>query len=194
MNSSVPDAARIRITLYDLEPAPWRRVEVPLSMTFMQLHHTIQAAFLWQNSHLWEFDIAGNRYGLPFEDDPDPDAVVDAGSVRLTELRDKAITEFLYIYDMGDNWEHLIEVEELFVMPQDKRLPVFVDGEWRTPPEDVGGPPGFEMFLEVMEDEAHEEYDDTLEWYGMPFDPNEIELETVKARMAGLARKPSRRK
>ncbi|MEO4040328.1 plasmid pRiA4b ORF-3 family protein [Hoeflea sp. CAU 1731] len=194
MNAFVPDAARLRLTLHDLDPAPWRRIEVPLSMTFRELHDTIQAAFLWQNSHLWEFEIAGNRYGLLFEDDPDPLPVVEAGTRRLTDLRDMAIAEFLYIYDMGDCWEHHIEVEDLFVRPQDKRLPVFVDGKWRTPPEDAGGAPGFEAFLEIMADESHEEHDDTLEWYGMPFDPKEIELEAIKAKIARVARALGRKK
>lgn len=34
-------------------------------MTFKGLHDTIQAAFLWFDSHLWEFDFAGRIYGLP---------------------------------------------------------------------------------------------------------------------------------
>lgn len=57
--------SRLRITLLDLDPAPWRKIEVPLSMTFKGLHDTIQAAFLWFDSHLWEFDFAGRTYGLP---------------------------------------------------------------------------------------------------------------------------------
>lgn len=40
MNTIVPDAARLRITLFDLAP-PWRVIEVPLSMTFKGLRDTI---------------------------------------------------------------------------------------------------------------------------------------------------------
>ena len=36
------DAAKLRITLLELDPAPWRDVDVPLSMTFKGLHDTIQ--------------------------------------------------------------------------------------------------------------------------------------------------------
>lgn len=187
MNTKVPDAARLRITLLDLDPAPWREIEVPLSMTFKGLHDTIQAAFLWFNCHLWEFDVTDRRYGLPLDDGLGFEKVYNANTARLTKLRDSGITEFLYTYDMGDNWEHQVEVLELFDMPTGARLPVFIDGKWRTPPEDVGGAPGFEMFLEAMADPNHEEHENLIDWYGQPFDPNDIEPEIVKIQMDRLA-------
>ena len=187
MNTKVPDAARLRITLLDLDPAPWRVIEVPLSMTFKGLHDTIQAAFLWFNCHLWEFDVADRRYGLPLDDGLGFEKVYNATTARLTKLRDSGITEFLYTYDMGDNWEHHVEVLELFDMPTGTRLPAFIDGKWRTPPEDVGGAPGFEMFLEAMADPNHEEHENLIDWYGQPFDPNDIEPEIVKIQMDRLA-------
>ena len=187
MNTKVPDAARLRITLLDLDPAPWRVIEVPLSMTFKGLHDTIQAAFLWFNCHLWEFDVADRRYGLPLDDGLGFEKVYNATTARLTKLRDSGITEFLYTYDMGDNWEHHVEVLELFDMPTGTRLPAFIDGKWRTPPEDVGGAPGFEMFLEAMADPNHEEHENLIDWYGQPFDPNDIEPEIVKIQMNRLA-------
>ena len=182
-----PDAARLRITLLDLDPAPWREVEVPLSTTFKGLHDTIQAAFLWYDSHLWEFDVADRRYGLPFDDIFGGDRVYNANTNRLTKLRDDDVTEFLYTYDMGDNWEHHIEVLEFFDAPVGSRLPVFLGGQWRTPPEDVGGVPGFENFLEAIDDPTHEEHEEVLEWYGKSFDREDIELENVKILMARLA-------
>lgn len=185
--SDAPDAARLRITLLDIDPAPWREVEVPLSMTFKGLHDTIQAAFLWFDSHLWEFEFAGRRYGIPLDDDFGGDKVYNANTARLTRLRDSGVTEFLYTYDMGDNWEHHIAVLELFDMPAGSRLPVFLDGRWRTPPEDVGGAPGFEMFLEAINDPAHDQHDDLVHWYGKNFDRDDIEPDIVKIHMARLA-------
>ena len=98
------DAAKLRITLQGLDPAPWREVEVPLSMTFKGLHDTIQAAFLWFDCHLWEFEFSGRRYGLPYDDGFDGEKVYNANIARLTRLLDAGVTEFLYVYDMGDNW------------------------------------------------------------------------------------------
>ncbi|MCK7616261.1 plasmid pRiA4b ORF-3 family protein [Roseibium sediminicola] len=186
MNTKVPDAARLRITLPDLNPAPWRVIEVPLSMTFKGLHDAIQAAFLWFNCHLWEFDVAGRRYGLPLDDGLGFEKVYNANTARLAKLRDSGISEFLYTYDMGDNWEHHVEVLELFDMPTGARLPALIDGKWRAPPEDIGGAPGFEMFLEAVADPNQEEHENLVDWYGQPFDPNDIEPEIVKIQMDRL--------
>jgi len=43
-------------------------------------------------------------------------------------------------------------------------------GERRTPPEDVGGPHGYEEYLAVLADAEHEEHENMLQWRG-PFDP-----------------------
>ncbi len=184
---TAPNAARLRITLLDLDPVPWREVEVPLSMTFKGLHDAIQVAFLWFDCHLWEFEVDGRRYGLPHDDDFGFEKVYNANTTRLTKLRGNGTTEFLYTYDMGDNWEHHVEVLKLFEMPKGARLPVFIDGKGRTPPEDVGGAPGFEMFLKAMADPSHEEHDNLLQWYGKPFDQGNIETAVVKALMNRLA-------
>lgn len=106
----------------------------------------------------------------------------------LTKLRDGGISEFLYTYDMGDNWEHHVEVLDLFAMPTGARLPVFIDGKWRAPPEDVGGAPGFEVFLDAMAHPNHEEHENLIDWYGKPFEPEDIEPEIVKIQLDRLAR------
>lgn len=181
------DAARLRMTLLDLDPAPWRELEVPLSMTLKGLHETIQAAFLWFDCHLWEFEIGERRYGLPSDDDFGGDKVYKASTARLSKLRDMAGQSFLYTYDFGDNWEHEIEVLSLFEMKAGDRLPRFVAGEWRTPPEDIGGVPGFEMFLEAITDPDHEEHDTLMDWYGRPFDPKDTDEDLIRIQMGRLA-------
>ena len=180
------DAARLRITLVELDPAPWREIEVPLSMTLKGLHEAIQAAFLWFDAHLWEFEIDGRRYGLPFDDDFG-DRVYKADVARLTKLREDGVSEFLYRYDMGDNWEHRIEVLDLFAAEPGSRLPRFLRGQWRTPPEDIGGPPGFEMFVEALADPNHPEHAHFLEWHDGPFDHDDIEEDIVRIQMGRLA-------
>ncbi len=183
-----PDAARLRVTLLDIEPAPWREIEVPLSMTLKGLHDAIQAAFLWYDMHLWEFEIAGRRYGLPMDMDFGDEPVLKASAARLTMLRERDIDEFLYVYDMGDDWTHHVQVLELFAAEPGACLPNFVGGEWRGPPEDVGGAPGFELFLEALADPDHPDHEELLDWHGGPFDPRDIDAETVTAMMTRLAR------
>jgi hypothetical protein len=50
------------------------------------------------------------------------------------------------------------------------QYPACIGGERRTPPEDVGGTPGYEEYLAVLADPEHEEHENMLQWRG-PFDP-----------------------
>ncbi len=182
------DAARLRISLADIDPSPWREIEVPLSMSLKNLHDAIQAAFLWHDSHLWEFDIEGKRYGLPYDDNLGGERIHKASTTKLMKLHDQGVTQFIYTYDMGDNWEHLVEVIQVFESESGARLPRFIAGEHHAPPDDVGGPPGFEVFLNAINNPKHREHRHFKDWYGEAFDPTEIEEETIRALLGRMAK------
>ena len=176
------NSARLKVTILDVDPAPWRVIDVPLSMNLHGLHRTIQAAFLWYDAHLWEFQIGEKRYGPLWVNSGD-EPIFNPDNKRLTFLTNKKVQEFLYLYDFGDGWEHHVEVLELLDAPAGSRLPKFIEGEIARPPEDIGGPPGFEHFQAVMADENHPEHDDLLDWHGKPFDPTDIEREIIEIMM-----------
>ena len=182
--------ARIRITLEDMKPAIWRCIELPVTNNLKTLHLAIQACMLFENYHLFQFDIGDAAYGIRFDDD---DAFMvrtrDAAHMRINKLVERGITSFTYTYDFGDNWRHRIEIEEISSTIPGTNYPRFVDGERRAPPEDVGGTPGFEEFLEAMSKPRHPERKSMIEWYGRPFDPADISPDEISARMAKLAKR-----
>ena len=186
----IDQIARIRITLEDMKPAIWRRVELPVTNSLKTLHLAIQACMLFENYHLFQFDIGDAAYGIRFDDD---DAFMvrtrDAANMRISKLAERGITSFTYTYDFGDNWRHRIEIEEISSTIPGTNYPRFVDGERRAPPEDVGGTPGFEEFLEAMSKPRHPERKSMIEWYGRPFDPADISPDEISARMAKLAKR-----
>jgi Plasmid pRiA4b ORF-3-like protein len=57
----VDHIARMRIELNDIDPAIWRRVEVPLTASLKGLHDIIQAAMPFENYHLFLFEIGNER-------------------------------------------------------------------------------------------------------------------------------------
>ena len=63
---------QFKITLLDIKPAIWRRIQVP-DCTLTDLHECIQAAFGWWNYHLHQFEIDGVRYSQPAPDGDDFD-------------------------------------------------------------------------------------------------------------------------
>jgi len=66
-------------------------------------------------------------------------------------------------------------VIEKILSPQENiHCPLCLAGARACPPEDVGGLPGYENFLEAMRDPRHPEYQEFLDWIGRTFDPEEL--------------------
>ena len=183
--------ARLRIELQEIEPKIWRRIDMPMSATLMALHEAIQVSMGWTFSHLWEFRVADRCYGdtsFMFDDDG-ATPVYKADVMRLRTAVDRCGNRFEYLYDFGDSWYHDVIVEGVREGDQDAEYPTFVDGARRCPPEDVGGPPGFEEFLEAVTDPNHEQYEEWTEWYGKPFDPNSFEEAFARIGLKEMARR-----
>lgn len=181
--------ARLHIQLDDIEPAIWRRVEVPHIMHLKGLHDVIQAVMLFEDSHLFEFRVGDRRYAVP---DPEWDLerrTYAARNLRIGALIAKGITTFSYTYDFGDNWQHTITIEEVGDADPAAEYPRFIEGARRAPPDDVGGTMGFETFLEAMADPRHEEHRSVVRWYGQHFDPDDIGLEAITERLGKLAQR-----
>src|SRR3546814_18755297 len=94
---------------------------------------------------------------------------------------------------MGDNWEHIVTIEAVEDGAPGVKYPRYVDGERRAPPEDVGGTPGFEEFLEAVSNPRHPQHGEANEWhlgcYGEPFDPEAIDELTAKLRIGDIAKR-----
>lgn len=179
--------ARLHVQLDDIKPAIWRRVEVPLTSSLKAVHDVIQAAMLFEDYHLFQFEIGDRRYDYP---DPEwGDEMRNARNTRLGAILARGATRFTYTYDFGDDWRHTILVEEVVDADPMTDYPRLIDGARRAPPEDVGGLPGFEEFLEAMADPEHPEHDSVMTWYGRPFDANDIGLSIINERLAKLARR-----
>ena len=175
---------QFKITLLDIHPLIWRRIQVPDGI-LAELHEGIQAAFGWENYHLHQFEIDGERYGpLGSDDFAFDDDMLDEADVRLSELIPKSgrRTRWIYEYDFGDSWRHEVVFEGY--PPPDAKLnyPRCVEGARACPPEDCGGPWGYPNYLEALADPDHEEHDDLLEWGG-PFDPEMFDLKRATQAM-----------
>jgi pRiA4b ORF-3-like protein len=178
----------IKIELREVRPAVVRRVQVPGEMSLAGLHAVVQAAMGWTDSHLHEFEIAGARYGQP---DPDWDdgEVGDEAKTKLFRVAGQG-GRLGYVYDFGDGWTHTLTVEEVLAPEPGVRYPRCVSGRRACPPEDVGGPWGYDGFLAAMADPAHPEHDEYRGWVGGPFDPAAFNLDEVNEQLAGLAWRP----
>jgi DNA-binding MarR family transcriptional regulator len=173
---------QIKVTLGGSKPPIWRRIQVPGDVTLAELHDTLQAVMGWWDYHLHQFIVGETYYGVPH-----PDymmEMLDESEVRLNEFADEG-SQFVYEYDFGDSWEHVLQVEKVLPSKPGQRYPVCVKGRRATPPEDVGGIWGYELYLEAMADPDHPEHEMYLEWRG-EFDPEEFNLDEVNAALRKL--------
>jgi Plasmid pRiA4b ORF-3-like protein len=163
---------QFRITLLDIKPAIWRRIQVT-DCTLTDLHGYIQAAFGWWDYHLHRFEIDGLRFSQPAPDGDDFDLEFeDETQVILSNLLPKSAkrTRWLYDYDFGDGWRHEVLFEGFPPLDPKVKYPLCLEGERACPPEDCGGPWGYVDYLAAMSDPNHEQHEEMLEWRG-PFDP-----------------------
>jgi len=192
-----PNAVRLHISIEGIDPPIWRELVVPIFWDLRRLHLVIQAAFGWCNSHLHEFSIAGLRFGHTFEGDDiltERDArLFDECSVRLRDFGYRPGNAFVYTYDFGDNWEHRVEIIEVLVLDEAPKAARCLDGARARPPEDVGGIPGYERFLEAIGEKTHPEHAELLRWAGGHFDPEWFDLERINKDLANALRANARR-
>ena len=184
--------ARLHVALTDTVPTVWRRIDVPVDASLKMLHDVIQCAMGWLDCHLWDFEADGKRYGIP---DPDwgMDETIAAKNTKLGTLLNRGIRQFVYTYDMGDNWEHLLTVESIREGESGTKFPRYLEGARRAPPEDVGGAPGFEAFLDAIRDPEHSDHREAVEWhlgcYGETFNPESFDEVNAKLGVGSIAKR-----
>jgi hypothetical protein len=165
------------ISLMEIQPAIWRRLIVPASISLKQLHVALQTAMGWSNYHLHQFETQVGRFGTP---DPDyPDGTLNEARVRLDRFLCRVGDRIEYEYDFGDGWVHELRLEKI-IGPVDGDVAVeCVDGARACPPEDVGGPHGYMEFLRAIRDRAHPDHARMVEWIGGKFDSERFDAKAV---------------
>ena len=189
------DIAILRIELEDIEPLIWRRIAVRTSMNLKAVHRVIQAAMGWLDCHLWEFTANERKYSVLIPNDPDWNARINnAATTKLSALLATGVEGISYIYDIGDNWQHRIIIEKLKSAEPGVLYPQFLGGERRCPPEDCGGFPGYYDFLNNIASKQSKKRKAALDWYGAPYDPDEIDEQQIVIALNRIANtsRPSR--
>jgi hypothetical protein len=179
----IPKTYQLKIELEGVSPPVWRRLQVPGDATLGWLHAAIQLSMGWTNSHLHQFIVCDRIFSDPLfemnELDDDP-PVFDEHKTLLMQVAPHMHSVFMYQYDFGDSWEHIIKVEMIYDRkPPRGDVAKCLEGARACPPEDCGGPYGYADMLEIVMDPEHDEHESTLEWLGGKFDPEAFDLPTT---------------
>lgn len=177
---------RILVELADVDsPRVRRQLLVPSAIRLDRLHSVIQEAMGWQDCHMHAFTIDSVQYGRP-------DGELgfrDERTATLATLLEPG-AHFVYTYDFGDSWEHLITVEQFQTASAGLHYPHCVDGTGACPPEDCGGAPGYGDLKAILANPTHEEHHAMLEWLGLrsarEFTPDRFAPDEANARLLRL--------
>lgn len=190
MTNTSEQVYQFKVTLKDIEPKIWRRIQVPEKYSFWDLHVAIQDSMGWTDSHMHQFklmDSGSNReiyIGIPCDEE-----IYDGDLPTVLAGWEKFISDYFsiknkshcyYEYDFGDSWTHKIKLEEILPAVPGCKYPICLAGERACPPEDCGGICGYESFLEVIGNPKHEDHQDMLDWVGGKFNPEKFDPTKIR--------------
>lgn len=176
------------IMLKDIKPAIWRRIQVPDTYSFWDLHVAITDCLGWLDYHLHVFRIVNpstgneNLIGIPDEDRYDDAPETYPGWERKIARYFKPGTceACEYEYDFGDGWVHEIRLEQVVSRQPGVKYPLCIDGKNACPPEDCGGPYGYQRFLAWLRRGARKKGGKVVDVRFLSFDPSHFDRDEVR--------------
>jgi hypothetical protein len=158
---------RVRVDLKGTKPPLWRRLELASDLFLDQVHDIIQIAFGWTDSHLHGFGSGPEFYGAQTEhylcpfDVADGETGVPEGEVRLDEVLTDPGDKLYYVYDYGDDWQHVIALEAVLPRTATSRRAACAGGRRPGPAEDCGGVHAYEL-IEAATDPRNTDHADAV--------------------------------
>jgi hypothetical protein len=136
---------RVRAELCGSDPVIWRSLDLCSDLYLDELHHLLQAAFDWTDSHLHRFALGGDvfddaseRFLCPFDVEEGDDGVTES-EVRLDETLASPGDLLRYCYDYGDHWDLDLRLQDVLPLDATAAPAVCVAGDRASPPENSGG-------------------------------------------------------
>jgi len=178
---------QFKVTLEGIQPPVWRRIQVPATYSFWDLHVAIQDSMGWQDCHLHAYRFPtpetdpSVEIGIP-DDEPfaDQRPCLPGWEIPIVALLQEPGTIFAYEYDFGDGWEHQILLEEILPRVPRQRYPKCLTGARACPPEDCGGTHGYEELIKIIRDPSHDEFERMKEWLGGGYDPEAFDPSSIR--------------
>ncbi len=155
----------LKIEMMEIEPMIWRRFVVPAELSLDRLHDVIQIVMGWKDSHQHEFNFGSHRYVENINEEFDDESTLLDGAARLSKHMKKKGDNCLYVYDFGESWAHRLTLEDAnYQLREDDCEVSCIEGERSCPPEDVGGPPGYEEFCKVIKNPRSRQHASMVAW------------------------------
>jgi hypothetical protein len=178
----------LHISITFSDPLIWRRVQVPGNFTLAQFHDIIQKSMGWSDSHMHQFMIGKISYEPTMKSNkPRESKRFDEHKYKLHTLEEGMQFMFTYLYDAGEGWEHVIQLEEVVAPERDLKHTILLAGERACPPEEVGDIHEYQRLLVALETPGDKEESRLHEITGRPdFNPDLFDLQAAKRAVSGI--------
>jgi len=183
MAPQVKTVHRLKVTLRQVKPPVWRRIEVASNIKLSELSDVLEAAMGWLGGHLHAFEADGVRYEIPDGESFGFRRPHDERKARLGEVLPAVGSKIRWDYDFGDGWEHDVVAEAIEPVKSDSIYPVCLAGKRACPPDDCGGPWGYGNLLAAISDPTHEEHEELIEWLPLGFDADAFDIDEATETM-----------
>jgi tetratricopeptide (TPR) repeat protein len=118
-------------------PEVWRKIEIEGSQTLHHLHKAIFKAYERYDEHLYAFFLSNkpwdnsSAYSLPHPESH----VKNATLARIDSLGLHVKKRFLYLFDLGDEWWHLVQLLGIKEGESKSKYPRIVESQGKAPPQ-----------------------------------------------------------
>lgn len=187
--SKLPRVLQFTIELQRIEPRIWRKIQVPSTYSFWDLHVAIQDSMGWLDYHVHAFEWPHGssrkpvRIALPHN--MAPQETLDCATTPISRYFKEVGDCMDYEYDFGDGWSHRVTLDGVLLADLSAQYPKCVDGERACPPEDCGGPYGYSDLVATLAGPKCRERTERVAWLKghaknyHPYDPNAFDPKAV---------------
>ena len=169
---------QFNIRLLDSSPSIWRSFKIMDDYRLDQFHQVIQIIMGWENYHLHKFTYKGKAYEMNMPQMMDHyEEGADETKYYLSDFKLQQNEEINYLYDFGDSWKHIIEVESItegiIVTPN------CLAGKYACPKEDSGAIHHYQHLVKIIQNPKHPQYEDYKDWFPEDFDPAAFDIKAI---------------
>jgi shikimate kinase len=116
-----------------LNKSIWRRIELSSDHTLLDLHNSIQRAYGFDDDHLYSFFMDGKMPSDEVFTSPNDDTGPHVDVVRIGDLELTVEQNILYLFDYGDMWRFLVELEEIRTEGIKPGNPMIIESKGKSP-------------------------------------------------------------
>jgi len=162
---------QLHISLLYITPIIWRRIQIKDTCSFWDLHIAIQNAMGWHQTH-------GHLFKVMHPISETVLYIQEEGDLLSWETYVKPYIHHapvVYCYDLEDHWDHCITLEQVLLINPTHTYPRCMDGARACPPEEIGGPWGYDEYLTAIHHPNHPRYQELMGRLGSTYQPEYFE-------------------